>query len=113
MCLLRSGLMSPETNLDTLVSCSLVRIIEADGTLLMHDELRNLAYSIVRKERWSAVQRTRLLGRDATDALNGKVRPIPCRTAVVLLACVFQHMRRQSVVEILLASCGTAHDAEC
>ena len=45
-----------------------------DGTLSMHDQLRDLAYNIVREEGSSVAHRSRLLGRDAEIALKNKVR---------------------------------------
>ena len=41
--------------------------------LSMHDQLRDLAYSIVRKEASSLARRTRLLGMDVEDALMDMV----------------------------------------
>ena len=40
----------------------------------MHDQLRDLAHSIVREEGGSILQRTRLLGRDVENALKEGVR---------------------------------------
>ena len=73
-CRHRSGFMFPETHLRVLVNCCLVQVSEEDGKLFMHDQLRDLAYSIVREQGSSAAQRTRLLGRDAADALSDGVR---------------------------------------
>ena len=41
--------------------------------LSMHDQLRDLAYSIVRKEASSVARRTRLLGMDAVNAHGNMV----------------------------------------
>lgn len=58
-----------------LASCCLVQFsADMNCTLSMHDQLRDLAYSIVREGSSSVMQRTRLLGRDAVDALNRGVR---------------------------------------
>ena len=57
-----------------LVSCGLLQVGEGDRTLSMHDQLHDLAHSIVRAECSSLSQRTRLLGRDAEDALKSRVR---------------------------------------
>lgn len=53
-----------------LVSCCLLQVNADDSTLSMHDQLRFLAYGIVREDGSSAAQRTRLLGRDAEHALK-------------------------------------------
>ena len=71
----RSGFLFSETDLHVLVGCCLVQIGASDCALSMHDQLRDLAYRIVREEGSSVMARTRLLGRDAEDALNDKVRP--------------------------------------
>ena len=70
----RSGFRFFETDLNVLVSCCLVQVSAVDCTLSMHDQLRDLAYRIVREEGSSAAQRTRLLGIDAEDALKEGVR---------------------------------------
>ena len=57
-----------------LVSCCLLQINAKDSTLSMHDHLRDLAYGIVREESSRATERTRLLGRDAEDALKHGVQ---------------------------------------
>ena len=72
MCWHRSGFLFPETDLHELVSSCLVQYSE-DGTLSMHAQLRDLAYSLVRDE-GSAEQRTRLLSRDTKKVLNDLVR---------------------------------------
>ena len=56
-----------------LISFCLVQVSTGDRTLSMHDQLRDLAYSIVREER-SGAQRTRMLARDAMEALKHTVR---------------------------------------
>ena len=73
-CWHRSGFLSAMTDLHVLVSSCLVQVSEKDGTLSMHDQLRDLAYCVVREEGSSIAQRTRLLGRDAEDALSEGVR---------------------------------------
>ena len=69
----RSGIEFPFTALDGLVSCCMLEVSTDDRMLPMHDQLRDLAYSIVRGER-SIAQRTRLRGRDAEDAIRERVR---------------------------------------
>ena len=66
--------MFPETDLHVLVGCCLVQVSADDHMLFMHDQLRDLAYSIVREEGRSAAQRTRLVGKDVEDALKDGVR---------------------------------------
>ena len=73
----RSGLLSPKTDLHMLKSCCLVQEIDDDeycGVLSMHDQLRDIAYRIVREEGSSATNCTRLLGKDAENALKDMVR---------------------------------------
>ena len=80
MCWHRSGFLFPETDLHVLVSCCLVQVSANPFTgpmLNMHDQLRDLAYSIVREESSSVLQRTRLLGKDAEDAVKKGVRAQP------------------------------------
>ena len=57
-----------------LVGYCMVQINAADCTLIMHNQLRDLAYSIVREEGSSVVGRSRLLGRDAEDVMEYEVR---------------------------------------
>ena len=73
VCWHRSGFSSPRTGLQVLISCSMVRCSANDGTLSMHDQLRELAYSIVREE-GDIAQRTRLRDVDAESALHHRVR---------------------------------------
>ena len=73
MCWHRSGFQSTLTDLHVLVSCCLLEIRGDVRMLSMHDQLRDLAYSIVREE-GNIAQRTRLLGRDAEDAIRAGVR---------------------------------------
>ena len=47
--------------------------------LSMHDQLRDLAYKIVREEGRNATQHTRLLGVDAEEAVEGRVRAQLCK----------------------------------
>lgn len=67
----------------------------------MHDQLRDLAYSIVREE-GSIARRTRLLGKDAEDALKDAVRA--CLAALWLGGCV-QQVCEQAVPLWLFAMC--------
>ena len=45
----RLGFDTPETDLHTLASCCLLHV-NPDDTVSMHDQLRDMAYSIVREE---------------------------------------------------------------
>ena len=65
----RCGFDTPETDLDTLVSCCLLRVHGDDGTLAMHDQLRDLATKLVRDE-GRAAQRSRLCGKEAATLLD-------------------------------------------
>ena len=69
MCWHRSGFLYPFTDMSVLVSCCLLQV-NMFGMLAMHDQLRDLAYSIVREESSSVAQRTRLLRSDAEHALK-------------------------------------------
>ena len=74
VCLHRSGFLSVQSDLRVLVSCCLVQVSEKDSMLSMHDHLRDLAYKIVREKNSNVARRTRLLGKDAEDALEDGVR---------------------------------------
>ena len=67
----RSDFSWPNTDLHVLVSYCLVQVTGKHRKCMsMHDQLRDLAYSIVREESSSIAQRTRLLGSDAEHALE-------------------------------------------
>ena len=70
MCQHRSGLKFVQTNLNVLVSRCFVQITSDDCLLTMHDQLRDLAYRIVREEGSNTAQRKRLLGTSAKDVLK-------------------------------------------
>ena len=72
-CMHRSGFRFPLTDLRVLISCCLLQVDAKKRIVSMHDHLRDLAYKIVREE-GGVGQRTRLLGRDAADALKEGVR---------------------------------------
>ena len=92
MCWHRSGFPFPITDMSVLVSCCLLQVnannrthlMPDQPTLSMHDQLRDLAYSIVREENGSVAQRTRLLGRDAERALKTGVCPLASQVVVLL-----------------------------
>lgn len=67
---------TPSTDLDTLVSCCLLSV-DAEGRFAMHDQLRDLAYAIVRSEGRIA-QPSRVRGRDATALLQEQVLMSAC-----------------------------------
>ena len=73
-CWLREA--NPGTDLRTLVSCSLLSV-DAEGRFAMHDQLRDLAYAIVRSEGRIA-KRSRLRGQDAAALLQEQVLTSPC-----------------------------------
>ena len=76
----RCGFESPETDLDTLMSCCLLRLHE-DGTLAMHDQLRDLAWRIV-SDSGTPPQRSRLRGMEAGALLHANT--VGWRSKVIL-----------------------------
>lgn len=86
-CWHRSGFSFPWTGLYVLVGCCLVQLSAADCTISMHDQLRDLAYSIVRKEGSSVARRTRLLGTDAETSIKHNVRAQCHELLLCLLFC--------------------------
>lgn len=96
----RSGFKFAKSDLHVLVRRCLVQVSSDNraiffnmthkmNVLSMHDQLRDLAYSIVQKEGGTA-QCTRLLGGDAEAALKDRVRAsklLQCSVACLRNAC--------------------------
>ena len=82
-CWLREA--NPSTDLRTLVSCCLLNV-DADGRFAMHDQLRDLAYAIVRGEGRIA-QRSRVRGQEAAALLQEQVLTTPCACFHTSFAC--------------------------
>ena len=86
--LLRSNFPFVKPDLHVLVSCSLVQVsADKNRTLSTHDQQRDLAYSIVREGSSSIMRRTRLLGRDAAEALKERVRSFGYELLWCLVSC--------------------------
>ena len=101
MCWRRSGFLFPETDLHVLAGCCLVQVSAEDGTLSMHDQLRDLAYSIVREEGSSVAQRSRLLGGDAELVMKLGVRNQVVQASVAFGIASALHMELQQVCDKL------------
>ena len=66
----RCGFDTPESDLDTLAGCYLLQLRGEDSVLAMHDQLRDLAWRLIREE-GRVLQRSRLRGKEAGALLVG------------------------------------------